>query len=402
MAYVWTNKYLPKSTQGIKGQERGVFALKLFVRNFKTQKHRAVLIYGPTGCGKSAAVTALAKELSLELVELNASDFRNKDAIERIIGAASRQMSLFAKGKLILIDEVDGLAGREDRGGLATLIRLLKETAFPIVLTANEPFEKKFSALRKVVQLIEFEKLEYKVVMDVLKAICEKEGVGFEPEALEGLSRRADGDLRAAIIDLFLLTRLNRSLTRKTMENLDARKRELSITEGLKRIFKTKNVEVALSALNDVNMDEALLWIDENLPKEYTKAEELDKAYDCISKADVFRGRIRRWQYWRFLVYVNAMLTAGIAIAKQSKYAKIVNYERSKRILKIWIYNRKNLLRKSIAEKLGKVVHSSSRRAFKQSVPFVKHMFQNSKEFAAKFTAELELDEKEIEWLKMV
>jgi len=46
-----------------------------------------------------------------------------------------------------------------------------------------------------------------------------------------------------------------------------------------------------------------------NLPKEYTKAEDLAKAYENLSLADVYFGRIRRWQYYRFYVYIYNLLS---------------------------------------------------------------------------------------------
>ena len=36
------------------------------------------------GCGKTTTAHALAKELNLEIIEVNASDARNKDQIEEI------------------------------------------------------------------------------------------------------------------------------------------------------------------------------------------------------------------------------------------------------------------------------------------------------------------------------
>src|SRR3989338_8658718 len=89
-----------------------------FVSNYSKQKKRALLLHGPSGTGKTAAIHALAKKLNLELVEVNASDYRKADEIELKIGGAVKQMSLFGTGKLIFIDEVDGFAGNEDRGGI--------------------------------------------------------------------------------------------------------------------------------------------------------------------------------------------------------------------------------------------------------------------------------------------
>ena len=55
----------------------------------------------------------------------------------------------------------------------------------------------------------------------------------------------------------------------------------------------------------------------ENIPKEYS-GKALEKAYDALSNADKFRGRIYRQQFWRFLVYQNIFQTAGISHAKKN------------------------------------------------------------------------------------
>ena len=123
MGDLWTKKYSPENSKSVLGQEKGLSELKSYISGYK-HGGDAALVYGPTGCGKTAAVQAIAKELNLELVELNASDLRNKDAINSIVGSASKQMSLFMRGKIILVDVIDGLAGREDRGGLLLILGL--------------------------------------------------------------------------------------------------------------------------------------------------------------------------------------------------------------------------------------------------------------------------------------
>ena len=78
------------------------------------------------------------------------------------------------------------------------------------------------------------------------------------------------------------------------------------------------------------DLDESFLWLEENLPKEY-EGKDLERAFDCLSRADVFKGRIRRWQHWRFLVYINDLMTAGIALSKDEKYKKVISYTPQKR-----------------------------------------------------------------------
>ena len=114
-------------------------------------------------------------------------------------------------------------------------------------------------------------------------------------------------------------------------------------------------------------IDEIFLWVEENIPYEY-KGEDLARAYDTLSIADVFRGRIYRQQHWRFLVYENFLLSAGISFAskKTKSLLEFTIYQRPKRILKIWLQNQKYAKKKTIAIKYAKAVHISKKRAMKE------------------------------------
>ena len=79
------------------------------------------------------------------------------------------------RSKVILVDEVDGIAGRADYGGLAEITKLIEKTSFPLVLTANNPYDNKFSALRKKVEMIEYSELDADSMVKVLERICKKE-----------------------------------------------------------------------------------------------------------------------------------------------------------------------------------------------------------------------------------
>ena len=95
----FTIKYQPKRTNEIIGQDNAIKKLKDFVVNFKKQRKNAALVYGPSGVGKTISVHVLANELDLEILEVNASDVRNSEQINSMIGSAIGQMSLFSKGK---------------------------------------------------------------------------------------------------------------------------------------------------------------------------------------------------------------------------------------------------------------------------------------------------------------
>jgi replication factor C large subunit len=398
----FTIKYQPKTTKEIVGQDTSIKKLKEFINDFKKQKKNAILVYGPTGTGKTISAHVIAKDLNLEILEVNASDVRNADQINSLIGGAIGQMSLFAKGKLILIDEIDGLSGTKDRGGLQAIIKLIEKSSFPIILTATNPWDNKFSTLRRKTEMIEFAPLDYLPIFNILKTICEKEKIKFEEEVLKGLARRAGHDARAALNDLQTLTLETKELTKKSLEELGERNKLDTMINALIKIFKSTDPKVAITAFDNVqeNLDHQLLWLDENLPKEYTKPEDLAKAYDKLSKADVFNRRIRRWQHWRFLVYINALITAGIAVSKKEKYNHFVQYKPTGRLLKLWWAKQKSMKKKAIAEKIAFKTHTSKKEALKNTLPYLQAAFKKNKDFRIKLTDELDLSKEEVEWLK--
>jgi replication factor C large subunit len=398
----WTVKYRPENSSQIQGQNKSVERLKKYIENYKNEKKKAALIYGPPGCGKTAVVYALSNEFSLEIIEINASDTRNKDAINEKLGPAIFQQSLFSKVKLILIDEVDGISGRKDRGGVSAILKLIKKSTFPVVLTANDPYDRKFSNLRKKSELIEFSSLNYRSVKIVLKKICYKEKINYDDLALTALARRAGGDLRGAINDLQILSQNTKRLKMDDVDELSNRKQTESMINALVKVLKSTTPEIALSAYNDVeeDFDEVFLWIDENTPREYKKIKDLARAYDNISLADVFRGRIRRWQHWHFLVYINQLLSVGVAISKDRKYKGFTRYRPTTRLLKIWRSNIKAKKKKAIAEKIARITHTSPKRVLNDTLPYIKQIYLNNKKLSKRLSKELDLQKEEVKWLK--
>jgi replication factor C large subunit len=396
---LWVEKYAPKASSEVQGQNAAVQQLLSYINNFK--KGKAAMLYGPPGNGKTSTVHAIAKEKDLELIEVNASDVRDAESIRSKLGNALGQMSLFSKSKIILVDEIDVVSGSDDRGGIAEVARLLDTARFPVVMTANDPYDKKFSTLRNKSEMIEFRTLNYLSIQAVLKKIAKAEGIIFDEEGLTALARRSGGDLRGAINDFQSLVGHSRKLTKEDVDTLHSRRQSDSMVNALMRIFKTTNPDVALPALDDVDeeIDEVFLWVEENLPKEYKDPEDLARAFDTLSVADVFRRRISRRQHWGFLSYINQLLTAGIALSKKEKYPGFNKYTRTTRILRMWQLNNKNSKRDAIAEKIAIKTHLSSKAVVQDTLPYLKPLFKNNKEKAAELAAYFELDKEEVSYL---
>jgi replication factor C large subunit len=384
----WTEKYRPKKFEEIKGQNEAVFKINDFVKNLG--KKKALLLYGPPGTGKTSLAYAAANELDLEIFELNASDFRNKGKLKEILRPAIEQKSLKQKSKIILVDEVDGIS-ETDYGGISELLDIIDFSSYPLIITANDIWDRKFSPLRKKCELLQIKEIDCNIIKGVMEDISKKEGLSINEDFITELAVKAKGDLRAAINDLQTLSKLKDYFS----IILDERNKETNIFNSLRRIFKEKPSNDMINIFDSVNMpiDEIILWIEENIPAEYS-GEELARAYELLSKTDIFKGRIYKQQYWRFLVYENIFLSYGIASSKKNPKTGFTSYKKPSRILQIWLNNQKTMQKKSICEKYSRYVHISQKRAMSE-FPTIKQILKSNSDIQK----ELKFDEEEIDYL---
>ena len=385
-------KYRVKSFDAIIGQDKAISEIKTFFKLFPMK--RAIIINGPAGTGKTSLAISLAKEYNLELFEMNSSDLRNRLSLEEVLRPAALQSSLFKKSKIILMDEADGITGT-DRGGIPELIALIEKTSFPIVITANDIWHKKFNLLRRKCSIINLKELKAHEIKYRLNEILKKENKKVSENTIEVIAEKSRGDMRAALNDLQSVIE-NKDYIIK--QEISEREKEESIFNALKKLFQSKTDEKTVNIYDNVNkeMDEIMLWVEENIPEVYNDSKSLEKAYDSLSNADKFKGRIYRQQYWRFLVYQNFFLSFGVSSAKRVSSDKFIKYKPPSRILKIWLANQRNMKKKSILAKYGRVCHMSIKKAAKDYhlIPFILDNINK------KTKDQLDLDEKEIDYLK--
>ena len=384
-------KYRARKFEDIKGQDPAIQDIKNFFNSFPLKK--ALILNGPVGTGKTSLAIALANENNLELFELNASDLRNRISLEEVLAPATLQQSLFKKSKLILMDEADGITAN-DRGGLQELIAIIAKTNFPIVITSNDIWQKKFNPLRQKCRVINLKELNEQVIKKILINILYKENKRINLKTLNLISKQARGDVRSALNDLQSIIDFGE---KEFLIDISEREKQESIFNTLKNLFQNSNYESITRIFEsaDLELDEILLWIEENIPEEYN-GRSLVKAYNALSKADIFRGRIYRQQYWRFLVYQNFFLSAGISASSKLKNNRFIQYKRPSRILKIWLANQKNAKIKSILRKYSKFCHMSNKKANNDKflLPFILDNLDNSTK------KKMDLDEKENIYLK--
>ena len=231
--------------------------------------------------------------------------------------------------KIILIDELESFSGTSDRGGITALIEIIKNTRYPIVITANDPWNSRFKTLRKYCEMIKFNPVDYKSIEKYLGKVSKLENIEVEPVVLKKIAARSQGDVRSALTDLDVLIKQKDKVRNEDIYDL-FRERDESIFYAVKITLKSFNSKLALSTFSDVKVDssEYVLWIDQNLHHEYLDPYTLKEGYINLSDSDIFRKRILKNQHWGLAYYANIFTTAGVQQAKNEVSQTISTYKR--------------------------------------------------------------------------
>ena len=267
----WTETYRPETLAEVRGNNKARDTFEEWARTWEDHRE-AVILHGAPGVGKTSAAHALASDFEWDVIELNASDQRTADVIERVAGEAARSGTLTGGSggrKLVVLDEADDVHGNADRGGSRAITRLVKEASQPMVLIANEYYDMG-NGLRNACRDIEFRDVSKRSIVPVIRDICRKENIAYEDAALDALAEKNAGDLRSAINDLQALAETTETLTADDVVTGD-RDRSTDIFDFLDAVIKEEDAETALRTSYDVDEtpDDLINWIEDNAPKDY-------------------------------------------------------------------------------------------------------------------------------------
>ena len=423
--------------------------------------HRAALLIGPPGVGKTTAAAALANEFGWGFVEMNASDARNQSSIEQIAGRASISQGLDAgtdargpRRTLILLDEADCLSGRasdsakpvreplslreflqrryptveslnkawgltesgktrafpdwgsvprtpgrhawaalaparkdieewraagvvadvSDRGGLATIAKLVRSTRQPIVLTVNDdrPLTRYSPVFRSQVTRIRFYPLRDGELNGRLASVARSEAIALAPGVLEAIVGRSRGDLRAALNDLDAIAPLPAGPAQREAlgtRDLSSDFAQLT-TEALSRPRYYRSVEIQDRL--DATPDDLLPWVEENIDRFAADPARRSAGFSVLSVAELFLARARRARVYGLWSYASELLSGGVGLAiREGPPSHPIEAQFPQFLFDMGRSRAYRALRKTVALKLGRRFHVSERKAVLFLLPFV-------------------------------
>lgn len=412
----WAEKYRPESLSDLIGNTSALNDLKNWASSWgnKTTK-KGIILSGPPGCGKTSAAFALANDMGWEVIELNASDTRSGNVIEGIALRAGLFQTFGNQGissrNLILLDEADNLYERaeqsknktknySDRGGKKAIAKTLELTKQPVVITVNDLYNLTKGTGAKIKRLaltLKFRRPSAVSVSNVLKKVCEREGLEISHETIRSMADAAKGDLRAAINDLQSLSEGNNKISEEDVEKLGSRDRETEMFDALSVIFNSDNYEDPRTAIFDLNEQprDVATWISDNIPIAYKHPSDIERAYDKVAHADLLLARVIKNQNYGLWGYASELMSSGVALSKA--------HPTSGRRLQFPSWIRKmgasrfqRGYRDSLAKKVGNATHQSIKETKMEQLAVLSIVCQNDYEKAAKMAGKMELNENEL------
>ncbi|RZC31761.1 replication factor C subunit 1 [Asbolus verrucosus] len=345
-----TEKYKPNDIKGIIGQQSegsNLYKLKHWLQNWyknqdpKVKKSlvkpspwakkddgayfKCALLSGPPGVGKTTSATLVAQNLGLDIVEFNASDTRSKRLLHEEVSQllCTNTIAGFATGKsrvnknrVLLMDEVDGMAGNEDRGGIQELIQLIKNSSIPIICMCNDRNHPKIRSLVNYCFDLRFTKPKLEQIRGAMMSVCFKEGIDINGGALTEIIAGTGCDVRQTLNHLAVLATTGKSIgVDEAAKEAKASKKDIVMGpwEVCRAVFtesEHKDMSVADKArLFFFDYSIGPLFVQENYLKvqphgKLSQKEMLRKAMlaaDAISVGDLLDAKIRGRNNWALL-----------------------------------------------------------------------------------------------------
>jgi len=403
----WTLKYAPKRRAEVIGNKETVDSIIGYLNRFRNPKlresltKRALLLYGPPGVGKTSSILAIANALNFDIVTVNASDKRNKESLRSVRNASlfsSLKEELNSKiiGQILLIDEIDGLSGNSDRGGIKEIVDIIKMTRVPLILTANDVSSQKFKTLRNNCELREFEPPTTEDIVMILHRIIEAESISISNQVLLKLIELSQNDIRGSINSLQSLVSGKKVINESDLNVLTYRDTSVEIRQFLRTLLVEADGDKAYRqtrVLSDVDYGKLLLLLRDLSISVISSHnyEKISQVYSLLARADLALCRAQRKRIWSQLGYFYNIITRELAtiLPPVDDLPPIPDWKLQ--VPSYWITLSRQKKGKAIAKKVGKACMISEKDSINYYFPYLRYIFDNNTEMAANLAVDFQL-----------
>ncbi len=382
---LFTQSHAPSSLEHFAGNKEAVSRAKQWALGFSVgAPSKPLLIHGPPGCGKSALACALAAQMEWNVVPVSPPNEAEKEKWASNLGGAFSGSSLFGLSTLVLAEDVDTWASSKARAAITALISHLDSARGPVILTAEDAYDRSLSSLRTHCELLPMKAVNSADIKAVLARIVKSERLDVSDEELHSISSNANGDLRAAISDL------------QARNPAASRERAKAVFEQVRTAMRAPTLAATRGLMMPLSERDTLkLYISENLPAERPDLLERAAAFSRLSRADVFDGRIRRIQYWGYLRYSSDLMLWGVASTRGKTGPSFIPYAFPSFIQRMGASKSRRSLRKALSAKISVRVHTTTARAA-EFIPLLQAMGQSHPASAPTLSAYYQFDEDEM------
>ena len=323
---------------------------------------KPLLLVGPPGVGKTSFVHALCRELDIDLIELNASDTRNKNLLAQVISPIFSNSSLTGKNFLLFLDEMDGISKREDSGGLDFLIDLFKEPSIRVIMAANKSNES-IKKISKVSKTITFSPIPPRLSMLYLDKILRLQNASMDVEDRIAVVRNSFGDIRY-LLNAAQAMKAGYATTKNPVVDID-------VENMIGKFFSATTFEEALDIVQRADISysdprfgqssedrrkDILSAFFSSIVMSKTDIQTLAVLLDRLSDLDVVLGRSLAIRNWKILRYFPLILTKSLFHESRNKYIRYNRY--SIGFENMGIFSRAQGLRKTL-QILAQYFHTS-------------------------------------------
>ena len=356
---LFTTGYAPKDLEHFAGNKEAVLRAKQWALGFSLHSRtKPLLIHGPPGCGKSALASTLASQMDWTVISILPPDPDQKERWETTLASAFSGSSLWGANTLVLVEDIDTWAASKSRPAITSLIAHLSDPRLPVLLTANDAYERSLSALRSHCELVAMKAVNSSDIAAVLQRIQQAESANnkqfssVSDDDLRAIASNANGDLRAAISDL------------QARNPAASRERSKLVFEQVRAAFRSPTLRATRSlSISLSDRDTVKLYISESIPAERPDPHDRAAAYRMLSRADIFDGRIRTRQYWGYLRYSSDLMLWGVSSTRLHPGPAFVPYSFPSYIQKMGASKSKRALRTALSSKISPITHTTTRRA---------------------------------------